>query len=87
MSRLKLLTQERKYTNEGKHLINSLIFGVNMSEVQSRLLQQDDTLTLDKAIAIARSVEATREQMSHIRGEKASQPHVGAICTRQAASG
>ena len=58
-----------------------------MSEVQSRLLQQDDTLTLDKAILIARSVEATREQMSHIRGEKASQSHVDAMRTRQNTNG
>ena len=80
-SRLRSLVNEGKYNNEDEHLIDALIFGVNSQKVQSRLLQEDDKLTFDKAIDIARSVEATREQMSHIRGEKTGDTNIDALRT------
>jgi len=60
--------KECKYTNPDEHIIDALIFGSNNPRVQSELLEHDDTLTLDKAINIARTQEATSNQLQDIRG-------------------
>ena len=39
-----------KYTNPGEHIIDAFIFGSNNPCAQSKLLEHDDNLTLDKAI-------------------------------------
>ena len=62
--------RECKYTNPDEHIIGALIFGSNNPHVQSKLLEHDDTLTLDKAVNIARTQEATNNQLQDIRGSQ-----------------
>ena len=68
----KVLVSESKYSNADEHLIDALIFGSNNPNVQAKLLEQDSTLTLDKAIDIARTQEATSTQLADIRGPSSS---------------
>ena len=67
-----VLVNECKFTNANEHIIDALIFGSKSAHVQSKLLEQDATLTLDKAIDIARTQEATNQQLQDIRGNASS---------------
>lgn len=80
----KLLPQESlylskcKYTNPKEQIIDALIFGSNIPCVQSKLLEYDGTLTLDKAINIARTQEAASNQGYQMHSNYNSQcPEVG----------
>ena len=55
LKQVRVLVSECKFTNTEEHIIDTLIFGSNNSRVQSKLLEQDATLTLDKAIDIDQS--------------------------------
>ena len=68
--KVRILVRECKYTNPDEHIIDALIFGSNKPRVQSKLLEHDDTLTLDKAGNIARTQEATNNQLQDIRGSQ-----------------
>ena len=68
IKKVRILVKECKYTNPDEHIIDALIFGSNNPCVQSKLLEHDDTLTLDKPINIARTQEATSNQLQDIRG-------------------
>ena len=80
MKRVRIIISECKYLNTNDHMIDALIFGTNSQSVQSKLLQKDDKLTLDEALDIARTEEATKQQLSDISGEQA----VHAMYTRHA---
>ena len=67
--------KECKFTNPDEHIIDALIFGSSNKCVQSKLLEHDDSLTLDKAIDIARTQEATKHQLQDITGNTTSQIH------------
>ena len=66
LKQVRVLVSECKFTNTEEHIIDALIFRSNNSRVQSKLLEQDATLTLDKAIDIARTQEATSHQLHDI---------------------
>ena len=68
LKEVSILVKECKYTNSDEHIVDALIFGSNKPRVQSKLLEHDNTLTLDKAINIARIQEATSNQLQDIRG-------------------
>ena len=72
LKKVRVLVSESKYSNADEHLIDALIFGSNNPNVQAELLEQDSTLTLDKAIDIARTQEATSTQLADIRGPSSS---------------
>jgi len=56
LKKVGIVVKECKYTNpDNTSLINALIFGSNNPLVQSKFLEHDDTLTLDKATDIARN--------------------------------
>lgn len=57
-----------KFSNTNEHIIDTLIFGCYNPHVQSKLLEHDDTLTLDRDIDVARTQEATSNQLHDIRG-------------------
>ena len=57
LKKVQILVNEYKFTNPDKHIIDALIFGSNNLLVQSKLLQYDATLTLNKAVGIARTHE------------------------------
>ena len=50
-------------------MLDTLIFGTNSEHVQSKLIQRDETLSLDEAIYIARTAEATKQQLQTLRAE------------------
>ena len=63
LKKVRLLVNECEYTNPDEHIIDALIFGSNNPRVQSKLLEHDATLTLDKAI---------RRHCKNSRGDKQS---------------
>ena len=68
LKKVRILVKECKYTNSDKHIVDALIFGSNNPRVQSKLLEHDDNLTLDKAVNIAITQETTSNQLQDIRG-------------------
>ena len=72
LKKVRVLVNECKFANADEHIIDALIFGSKSAHVQSKLLEQDATLTLDKAIDIARTQEATNQQLQDIRGNTSS---------------
>ena len=63
---LRLISQECEYGELRDSLIRDrIIFGTKDNKIRERLLQDEDT-KLDKAIEIARSIEATTEQMTNL---------------------
>ena len=72
LKKVRVLVNECKFANADEHIIDALIFGSKSAHVQSKLLKQDATLTLDKAIDIARTQEATNQQLQDIRGNTSS---------------
>ena len=52
-----------------ERLIEQLIVGTKHKKVQERLLEKGEQLTLDEAIDIARTYEATQSQMEELDGE------------------
>ena len=70
LKKVRILVTECKYTNPTEHIIDALIFGSNNPRVQSKLLEYNSTLTLNKAVSIARTQEATSNQLQDIRGSQ-----------------
>ena len=51
-----------------ERLIEQLIVGTRLSELQKELLAKDENLTLDQALNIGRTHEASISHMSQLRG-------------------
>ena len=70
VKRLRTILAECKYPKEQQevHLLDAMIFGIKLEKVQSQLLQHDETLTVDQALMLARTEEATRQQIEELRG-------------------
>ena len=60
------MVEECRFTNPDEHIIDALIFGSNSKRTQTKLLDKDATLTLDTALDIARTEEATNNQIKEI---------------------
>lgn len=69
MKTVRILARECKYADTNEHMLDTLIFGTNSERVQSKLIQRDETLSLDEAIDIARTEEATKQQLQNLRAE------------------
>ena len=69
MKTVRILARECKYTDTKEHMLDTLVFGTNSERVQSKLIQRDETLSLDEAIDIARTEEATKQQLQSLRAE------------------
>ena len=65
--RARILAGECRYENVQEQLIDCLIFGCCHEHIQSKLLESDHELNLDRALDIARTLEATRTQLNDIR--------------------
>ena len=50
-------------------MLDTLIVGTNSEHVQSKRIQRDETLSLDEAIDIARTEEATKQQLQSLKTE------------------
>jgi len=75
LKKVRVLVNECKYTIVDEHIIDALIFGSSRSRVQAKLLEYDATLTLHKAIDIARTEEATSSQLQDIRNTEITVVH------------
>ena len=51
-------------------LVDVFIFGLHLKSVQSALLKEGKDLTVEKALQVARTEEATRQQIEVIRGDR-----------------
>ncbi len=71
VKRLRMILAECKYPADqhNDHLIDAIIFGVQSDRIQTKLLPKDETLTVDDAIKIARTEEATLQQFEELRGK------------------
>ena len=68
MPRLKISQPNASFSGNVEiedRLLDQLIWGTNDPEVQKSLIGRDEKLTLNTAIDIARSYEATKRQMVH----------------------
>ena len=69
VKRIRIMIKDCNYpageTNE--HIIDTVIFGCKSDKIKSQLLQKDDKLTLDGALDIARTEEATRAQLKDLQ--------------------
>ena len=66
VEKIRILVEECRFTNPDEHIIDALIFGSNSKRTQTKLLDKDTTLTLDTALDIARTEEATNNQIKEI---------------------
>ena len=66
VKKIRILVEECRFTNPDEHIIDSLIFGSNSKCTQAKLLDKDTTLSLDTALDIARTEEATSNQIKEI---------------------
>ena len=57
IKKVRVLVKECKYANDDEHIADALIFGSNDRRVQAKLLEYDASLTLNKAIDIARTAQ------------------------------
>ena len=67
-----------RFRDNGKsdeRLIEQLIVGTKHKKLQERLLERGEQLTLDEAIDIARTYEATQSQMEELDGESNKDIH------------
>ncbi len=84
VKKIRILVKECRYNNEEDHMIDALIFGTNSQYVQSKLLQKDEKLKLDEALDVARTAEATQQQLSDITAATPLQAHAMSTHTRRA---
>ena len=73
---LRLLLLDCDYGDSEDVLVDLLVSGVKHQKVQERLLDQGQTLTLNKAIEIGRQYELSQSQLKVIRGEEVLQVSV-----------
>ena len=79
MTRCKTQARKCKFrdtTETEERLIEQLVVGVRHGKVQEKLLCRDETLTLDAAIDVARTHEATLANMQQFSGDASSISHV-----------
>ena len=70
MSRCKLQAKQCKFNDQERsnRLIEQLIVGTRHKKIQEQLLGKDEKLTLDQAMDIARTHEATQSHMTQLHG-------------------
>ena len=79
IKKVRVLVKECKYTNIDEHIIDALIFGSSDPRVQAKLLEHDASLTLTKAIDIARTAEAAVSQLAVIRNAEPSSTRINIL--------
>ena len=79
MKRCKTQARKCKFrdaTESEERLIEQLVVGVRHEKMQEKLLCRDDTLTLDAAMNVARTHEATLANMQQFSGDASNISHV-----------
>ena len=67
VKRLKLKVNKCKATNKDDRIIDQMIAGIKLPEAQNKLLRKDDKLTLDEAIDICKTQEASQVHMDKMK--------------------
>ena len=75
IKKVRILVKECKNTNVDEHVIDIQIFGSSDPRVQAKLLEHDASLTLTKAIDIARTAESATSQLADIRNPEPLSTH------------
>ncbi len=63
ITRLKLSAKDCNFGDSDEMIRDRVVFGVESDKIRERLLNEGETLTLDKTVQIAQSFAYTREQM------------------------
>lgn len=66
VTRIKLSARDCNYKDPEEMIRDRIVFGINADQVRERLLNEGESLTLDKTIQIAQSFEYTRQQMKQM---------------------
>lgn len=69
VTKLRLIVKDCNYTNANEMIRDRIVFGTNSVKVREKLIQEGQTLTLEKAISIAQSHEYSREQLKLMSGQ------------------
>ena len=77
VKKIRIPVEECRFTNPDEHIIDALIFGSNSKCTQTKLLDKDATLTLDTALDISQTEEATNNQIKEI--SPGTSTHVDAL--------
>ena len=87
LRRIRTLLQDCAYpaAQQDEHIIDTIIFGCVSEQVKSKLLKEAD-LTLTKALDIARTEEATRAQLKHLKEDASAGSAVNAVRMKKEAS-
>ena len=78
VTRCKLQAQKCKFNQAEaeERLIEQLIIGTNIAELQKELLGHDDKLTLEKALDIGRTTEASTSHMTQLQSVQSNHTNV-----------
>ncbi|CAG2196344.1 unnamed protein product [Mytilus edulis] len=67
ITRLKLIAKDCNFKDTDEMIRDSLIFGTSSPKVKEKLLNEGDTLTLEKAIQIAQAFEYSQGQLKEMK--------------------
>lgn len=79
VTKLRLLVKDCNYTNADEMIRDRIVFGTNSAKVREKLIQEGQTLTLEKAISIAQSHEYSREQLKSMSASSSSTSDVHSV--------
>ena len=66
VKKIRILVEECRFMKPDEHIIDAVVFGSNSKRTQTKLLDKDATITLDTDLDIARTEEATNNQIKEI---------------------
>ena len=69
---LRILAQYCDFKDPDEMIPNCIIFGTNSPKVRKKLISKGSALTLDKAVELARSFEASQAQLSAMAGSSSN---------------
>ena len=67
LKRIHLICTDCKYNNKDEHILDTLIYGLDLRHVQSKLLELAKTSTLADSMKITQQYEATSKQLDDIQ--------------------
>ena len=65
---LRMLAQDCDFKDSDEMIRDGIVFGTNSPKVREKLISKGSALTLDKAVELARSFEASQAQLSALAG-------------------
>jgi len=68
ITNLRILAQEFDFKDPDEMIRDRIVFGTNSAKVREKLISKESALTLDKAVELARSFQASQTQLSAMVG-------------------